>query len=92
MAFQQIEIHEGYTTDPVNARKVLNHEVLHDVLNFYQSTVLFIHTEQVLATQICIVGSGKTSIACYPILQAANIAGVSILAVQYSSMSLNQVI
>ena len=92
MSSQHLGTYLGYTTDPVDARKVLNHEVLHEILNFYQSTVLLNHTEQVLATQICIVGSGKTSIACYPILQAVYIAGVSILAVQYSAMSLNQVI
>jgi len=54
--------------------------------------VLLSHTEQVLATQICAIGSSKTSIACYPILQAGYIARVGILGVQYSAMPLNQVI
>ena len=39
------------------------------------------HTEQVLATQVCAVGSGKTSIASYPILQTAYVAAVGILGV-----------
>lgn len=82
----------GKLTDPVDARKVPNHEIFHEALNFYQSTVLLNHTEQVLAAQICAIGSGKTSIACDPILQAAHIARIGVLGVQYSTMPVKQVI
>ena len=50
------------------------------------------HTEQVLATQVCAVSSSKTSIAGYPILQAAYVANIGILTVQYSAMPLNQIV
>ena len=79
-------------TNSVDACEVSNHKVLDEALNFRQSTILLNHTEQVLATQIRAVGSGKTSIACYPILQTAYIARVGILGVQYTAMPLNQVI